>query len=34
MLTFALGGLYASFPEATEDIGFFGLPGDDAAAAG
>ena len=34
LLTFALGALYASFPEATEDIGVFGLPGDDAAAAG
>jgi raffinose/stachyose/melibiose transport system substrate-binding protein len=34
MLTFALGGLYAAFPDASEDIGIFGLPGDDAESAG
>ncbi len=34
MLTFALGGLYAAFPDASQDIGFFGMPGDDAAQAG
>ncbi|MPY81495.1 MAG: extracellular solute-binding protein, partial [Actinophytocola sp.] len=31
MLTFALGGLYDAFPQAREDIGFFGLPGENAA---
>jgi raffinose/stachyose/melibiose transport system substrate-binding protein len=34
MLTFALGGLYATFPEATDTIGLFGIPGDDAQAHG
>lgn len=30
MLTFALGGLYQAFPDASDDIGFFGLPGESA----
>lgn len=34
MLTFALGGIAESFPDDVDDIGFFGLPGNDAATAG
>jgi raffinose/stachyose/melibiose transport system substrate-binding protein len=30
MLTFALGGLYASYPETEDTVGLFGIPGDDA----
>ena len=32
MLTFALGEIAANYPDAVGDIGFFGLPGTDAAA--
>ena len=31
MLTFALGTIATNHPEAIKDIGFFGLPGTDAA---
>jgi raffinose/stachyose/melibiose transport system substrate-binding protein len=34
MLTFALGTLYEAFPEATDKIGLFGNPGDDASTHG
>jgi raffinose/stachyose/melibiose transport system substrate-binding protein len=34
ILTFTLGGLYSAFPEAEDDIGFFGEPGEDASKAG
>jgi raffinose/stachyose/melibiose transport system substrate-binding protein len=34
MLTFTLGGLYEAFPEAEDEIGFFGEPGEDASKAG
>lgn len=31
MLTFAVGGMVANFPESAKDVGLFALPGDDAA---
>lgn len=30
MLSFALGGMYEAFPESTDEVGIFGIPGQDA----
>ena len=31
MLTFAIGGIAQDYPENLQDVGFFAIPGDDAA---